>query len=95
MVWRVFHSTIHMAREVSGRDVMCITLCRESRGNIILKIGCVTYPNTPEGRRAYRETLPAERSKPRISIPIAYAKVWYVGEYEKKACRIIVKTNTK
>jgi hypothetical protein len=83
-----------MAREVSSRDAMCITLRRENR-RIVLKIGCVTYPNTSEGRRAYRETLPAERSKPRISIPIAYAKVWYVGEYEKKACRIIVKTNTK
>jgi len=95
MVWRVFHSAIHMAREVSGRDAMCITLRRENRRGIILKIGCVTYPNTPEGHRAYRETLPAERSKPRISIPTAHAKVWYVGEYEKKACRIILKTNTE
>jgi len=60
-----------------------------------MKIGCVTYPNTPEGRRAYRETLIAERSKPRISIPIAYAKVWYVGEYEKNECIIKLKTNTK
>tara|TARA_R110000822_G_scaffold260465_1_gene385355 strand:- start:442 stop:741 length:300 start_codon:yes stop_codon:yes gene_type:complete len=95
MVWRVFHSAIHMAREVSSRDAMCITLRRENRRDIILKIGCVTYPNTPEGHRAYRETLPAERSKPRISIPTAHAKVWYVGEYEKKACRIILKTNTE
>ena len=95
MVWRVFHSTIHMAREVSSRDVMCITLCRESRGNIILKIGCITYPNTPEGRKAYRETLPAERSKPRISIPITYSKVWHEGEYEKNGCIIKLKTNTE
>ena len=84
-----------MAREIPRRDVMCITLCGENGRDIILKIGCVTYPNTPEGHRAYRETLPAERSKPRISIPTAHAKVWYVGEYEKKACRIILKTNTK
>ena len=27
MVWRVFHSIIHMAREVSGRDDMRLTLC--------------------------------------------------------------------
>ena len=74
---------------------MCITLRRENRRDIILKIGCVTYPNTPEGRKAYRETVTAERSKPRILIPTAHAKVWYVGEYEKKACRIIVKTNTE
>jgi hypothetical protein len=84
-----------MAREVSSRDVMCITLCRESRGNIILKIGCITYPNTPEGRKAYRETLPAERSKPRISIPITYSKVWHEGEYEKNGCIIKLKTNTE
>ena len=95
MVWRVFHSAIYMAREVSGRDALCITLRRESRRDIILKIGCVTYPNTPEGHRAYRETLPAERSKSRISIPTAHSRVWYVGEYEKKACRITVKTNTE
>ena len=84
-----------MAREISSRNALRTTLCGKSRRNIILKIGCVTYPNTPEGHRAYRETLPAERSKPRISIPTAHAKVWYVGEYEKKACRIILKTNTK
>ena len=84
-----------MAREVSSRDAMCITLRRENRGNIILKIGCVTYPNTPEGHKAYRETLPAERSKPRISIPIAYARVWYEGEYEKNGCIIKLKTNTE
>ena len=74
---------------------MCITLRRENRRDIILKIGCVTYPNTPEGHKAYRETLPAERSKPRISAPISHSKVWYVGEYEKKACRITVKTNAE
>ena len=84
-----------MAREVPRRDAMCITLRRENRGNIILKIGCVTYPNTPEGHKAYRETLPAERSKPRISIPIAYARVWYEGEYEKNGCIIKLKTNTE
>ena len=84
-----------MAREIPSRNALRTTLCGKSRRNIILKIGCVTYPNTPEGRKAYRETLPAERSKPRISTPTTYAKVWYVGEYEKKACRIIVKTNTK
>ena len=95
MVWRVFHSIIHMAREVSGRDAMCLTLRRENRRDIILKIGCVTYPNTPEGHKAYRETLPAERSKPRISIPIAYARVWYEGEYEKNGCIIKLKTNTE
>ena len=95
MVWRVFHSIIHMAREVSSRDAMCITLRRENRRDIILKIGCVTYPNTPEGRRAYRETLPAERLKPRISIPLTHSRVWHEGEYEKKGCRIIVKKNTK
>ena len=60
-----------------------------------MKIGCVTYPNTPEGRRAYKETLPAERSKLRISIPITHAKVWYEGEYEKNECIIKLKTNTK
>ncbi len=81
MVWRVFHSAIYMAREVSCRDVVCITLRRENRRDIILKIRCVTYPNTPEGHRAYRETLPAERSKSRISTPISHAKVRYVGEY--------------
>ena len=77
-------------------EVLCALHYAERIGErIILKIGCVTYPNTPEGHRAYRETLPAERSKPRISIPTAHSRVWYVGEYEKKACRIIVKTNTK
>jgi len=30
MVWRVLDHTIDMAREVSGRDDMRITLCRES-----------------------------------------------------------------
>ena len=60
-----------------------------------MKIGCVTYPNTPEGRRAYKETLVAERSKLRISIPITYSRVWYEGEYEKNGCIIILKTNTK
>ena len=30
MVWRVFHSIIHMAREVPSRNALCITLCRES-----------------------------------------------------------------
>ena len=84
-----------MAREVSSRDAMCITLRRENRGNIILKIGCVTYPNTPEGHKAYRETLPAERSKPRISAPISHSKVWHVGEYEKNGCIIKLKTNTE
>ena len=84
-----------MAREVSRRDALCITLRRESRRDIILKIGCITYPNTPEGRKAYRETLPAERSKPRISIPITHARVWYEGEYEKNGCIIILKTNTE
>ena len=84
-----------MAREVSGRDAMCITLRRENRRDIILKIGCVTYPNTSEGHKAYRETLPAERSKPRISIPIAYARVLYEGEYEKNGCIIKLKTNTE
>ena len=74
---------------------MCITLCRENGRDIILKIGCVTYPNTPEGHRAYRETLPAERSKPRISIPTAHSRVWYEGEYEKNGCMITLKTNTK
>ena len=84
-----------MAREVSSRDAMCITLRRENRGNIILKIGCVTYPNTSEGHKAYRETLPAERSKPRISAPISHSKVWHVGEYEKNGCIIKLKTNTE
>ena len=84
-----------MAREVSGRDAMCITLRRENRRDIILKIGCVTYPNTPEGRKAYRETLPAERSKSRISIPISHSKVWHVGEYEKNGCIIKIKKNTE
>jgi len=84
-----------MAREVSSRDAMCITLRRENRGTIILKIRCVTYPNTPEGHKAYRETLPAERSKPRISSPISHSKVWHVGEYEKNGCIIKLKTNTK
>ena len=95
MVWRVLDHTIYMAREVSSRDAMCITLRRENRRDIILKIGCVTYPNTSEGHKAYRETLPAERSKPRISIPIAYARVWYEGEYEKNGCIIKLKTNTE
>ena len=84
-----------MAREVSSRDAMCITLRRENRGNIILKIGCVTYPNTSEGHKAYRETLPAERSKPRISAPISHSKVWHEGEYEKNGCIIKLKTNTE
>ena len=84
-----------MAREVPSRNALCITLCRENRRDIILKIGCVTYPNTSEGHKAYRETLPAERSKPRISIPIAYARVWYEGEYEKNGCIIKLKTNTE
>ena len=84
-----------MAREVSSRNALCTTLRRENRGNIILKIGCVTYPNTPEGRRAYRETLPAERSKPRIPTPITYSKVWHEEEYEKNGCIIKIKTNTE
>ena len=84
-----------MAREVPSRNALCITLCRENRRDIILKIGCVTYPNTPEGRKAYRETLPAERSKPRISIPLSHSKVWYEGEYEKNGCIIKLKTNTE
>ena len=36
MVWRVFHSSIHMAREVPGRDAMCLTLCRKSVPDIPL-----------------------------------------------------------
>jgi len=84
-----------MAREVSGRDALCITLRRESRRDIILKIGCVTYPNTPEGRRAYKETLVAERSKLRISTPISHSKVWHEDEYEKNGCIIKIKTNTE
>ena len=84
-----------MAREISSRNALRTTLCGKSRRNIILKIGCVTYPNTPEGRKAYRETLPAERSKPRISTPISHSKVWHEGEYEKNGCIIKIKTNTK
>ena len=67
-----------MAREVSCRDVVCITLCRENR-RIVLKIGCVTYPNTSEGRKSYEETLIAERSKPQISIPTVHTRVWHIG----------------
>jgi hypothetical protein len=95
MVWRVLDHTIYMAREVSSRDAMCITLRRENRRGIILKIGCVTYPNTPAGHKAYRETMTAERSKPRISIPTAHSKVWHEDEYEKNGCIIKLKTNTE
>ena len=84
-----------MAREVSSRNALRTTLCGKSRRNIILKIGCITYPNTPEGRKAYRETLPAERSKPRIPTPITYSKVWHEDEYEKNGCIIKIKTNTE
>ena len=92
MVWRVLDHTIYMAREVPSRNALYITLCRENR-RIILKIGCVTYPNTSEGRKSYEETLIAERSKPQISIPTIHTRVWHIGEYKKNAYRITLKTD--